>query len=158
PPEARKAPPKRPAPPKSEIRNTKSEIRTEPSKPAVVEQDLAIPLAPEPPPAPPLPPLEEDFGTDEDDGKPYRVAGTKGRKCPDWCAFMRPDEGQCPRCGFDLATGKKPSKSFTPVERSWEAGWPLRKRFSFFILGLALALASGLPVAYFTESWYGFVA
>jgi hypothetical protein len=161
PPEAQKSSPKRPAqrqaPPKSEIRNPKSEIQAEKPKPSVAEQDLPIPLAPEPPPAPPLPPLEEDIGTDEDDGKPYRVAGPKGRKCPDCSAFMRPEERQCPRCGFDLATGKKPAKSFTPVERVWEAGWSLRKRRNFFVLGLLLVTPIGFVIAYETEAWSGYI-
>jgi hypothetical protein len=159
--EARKSSRKHSAPrqttQKSGIRNPESGIRNPAPEPSPAVPDLPIPLAPEPPPTPPPPP-EPEIGTDEDDGKPYRVAGSKEKRCPDCAAFMRPEETKCPRCGFDLETGKKSSKSFTPVKRTWEAGWPLRKRLTFFLLGLLLALACGLPVAYLTDTWTGFVA
>src|SRR5262249_60105546 len=96
PPEARKPAPKRSAPRRAPSPEPAPTPPVEPSPPAM---ELPIPLAPEAPPSS-LPPLEEDFGTDEDDGKPYRVAGPKGRKCPDCGAFTRPAERQCPPCAF----------------------------------------------------------
>jgi hypothetical protein len=179
PPEARKSSPKRRVTadvpqksanrePQSAIRAPKSESRVpeaETRKPKLegqrpkAEMGLPIPLAPDPvPAAPPPPPPEEVFGTDEDDGKPYRVVGGKEKRCPDCAAFMRPEEKQCPRCGFDLVTRKKPTQTFTPVERSWEAGWPLRKRRNFFILGLIVASSTGFAIAYATEAWAGYIA
>jgi hypothetical protein len=120
------------------------------------QEDLPIRLAAEPE-SPPSPPPEPEFGTDEDDGKPYRVTESQENKCPECGAFMRRDEKQCPRCGFDLKVGKKRAKSMTPVERSWEAGWPLRKRRNLLILGLVLVFPLGLLIAYESEAWMGFV-
>jgi hypothetical protein len=122
--------------------------------PPVPADDDLIPLAPEPAPAPPPPP-PVDFGTDEDDGKPYRVSGPPEKKCPHCGKRLEPDALQCPGCGYDLQAGKKPKKVYEPAERSWEAGWPLQKRRTVFFLGLILVVPLGILIGQETESWTG---
>lgn len=126
-----------------------------PPEPPVAEADLPIPLAPEP--LPPVPRPKLDFGTDEDDGKPYRTADGPEFKCPHCSQVLEPETTHCPGCGCDLATGKKPKRVYEPAERSWEAGMPLRTRKLLFLIGVGLAIVLGVPIAIGTESWIGAV-
>ncbi|MGL4421781.1 MAG: hypothetical protein ACRCZF_14025, partial [Gemmataceae bacterium] len=72
-------------------------------------------------------------GTQEDDGNPYAVPGEATRKCPDCGGVCRHDAVLCTNCGLDLETGKKQRrKKFEPVERFWEARWPLNTRLLIF--------------------------
>jgi DNA-directed RNA polymerase subunit RPC12/RpoP len=126
-----------------------------PTPPPVPADDDLIPLAPEPAPAPPPPTLPVDFGTDEDDGKPYRVSGPPEKKCPHCSKRLESDALQCPGCGYDLQAGKKPKKVYEPAERSWEAGWPLHQRRLVFILGIIIGVALGIPISIASDSWVG---
>ncbi|MGL4419669.1 MAG: hypothetical protein ACRCZF_03295, partial [Gemmataceae bacterium] len=52
---------------------------------------------------------------------------------PDCGGVCRHDAVLCTNCGLDLETGKKQRrKKFDPVERFWEARWPLNTRLLIF--------------------------
>jgi hypothetical protein len=128
-------------------------------EPAISPADTGAPAtkkqpAPPPPPAPkPLP----EFGSDEDDGKPYFVSGGELKKCPECNKVLETEAVVCDRCGFDLQTGKKPTKTYSTIERQWEAGWPFRKRRALFIGCQVVILSLGLLAAVAEGAWVGFV-
>ena len=69
-------------------------------------------------------------GTTEDDGNPYTVVG--GRpvpRCPE-CDARLPAENapHCDRCGWDRTAGRRVAKTYPPIRRYWESGWPLQFR------------------------------
>ena len=117
------------------------------------EDDLPIKLAPEPAPPPRAEP-EIEFSDDPDDGKPYRVTA-KEPKCPQCGMRLEPAATECPGCGWDLRTGKKPKRIHEPAELAWEAGMSLYRRRLIFALGIALGVAIGVPISIASESWAG---
>jgi len=87
--------------------------------------------SPEPAPTPP-PPVADD---DEDDGgSPYRVDGEGGPTVPcPGCNTLIPEGAKlCVHCGLDLTTGQKTARTFEPIHRSWEWGWPHARRLAVF--------------------------
>jgi hypothetical protein len=101
----------------------------------------------------------------EEDDMPYEMVGGAQHLCPHCNQVMPADCTVCGGCGFNLQTGKKPRKVYEPVERSWEAGLPLRRRVALFLacqaavvlVGLAVAWWTGLP-ALFLAPWLIFTA
>jgi hypothetical protein len=69
---------------------------------------------------------------DEDDGRPYEVAGGLPPRCPHCDREVEPGTEVC-LCGFNLAAGIMPVKVYTEVNRSWENGLSLRTRLKIFI-------------------------
>lgn len=114
------------------------------------EANLPIPLTPEVE-LPPRPP-EPGFGTDDDDGKPYRVT-QRPKECPQCGLTVAPADLQCPGCGWELE--KKPKKAGPPAQRSWEAGWPYRKRFNVFILANMITVVLGILLMGKEGEWLG---
>jgi hypothetical protein len=103
-----------------------------------------------PPPA--APPKQPGPVAPEDDGAPYEMEGGPERRCPDCNKVMEADSVVCARCGFNLETGKKPRKVYEPVERTWEAGMPLRRRVTLFVASEVVVLLTGVLVARLTGS------
>lgn len=124
-----------------------------PEDPRISDEDLPIKLASEPAPPPKAEP-EIEFSDDPEDGKPYRVTAKEPR-CPQCGLRLEPAATQCPGCGWDLRTGKKPKRTFEPAELSWEAGMPLHRRRLVFALGIVLGIALGVPISIASESWVG---
>jgi len=122
-----------------------------PPEPDPIPEDLPIPLAPEPDPPPRT--REPDLAIDEDDGKPYSLGEPSQAKCPNCGRLLGDRATQCPGCGRDLRAGKKPAKVYEPFEKSWEAGWPLRKRQIFFYLGMLSAVAIGILITVSSGDW-----
>jgi hypothetical protein len=75
-------------------------------------------------------------GTTADDGNPYTVMGGKPvPRCPECDARLSADDAPaCDRCGWDRAARRKVPKTFVPIHRTWEAGWPLRTRVIAFVV------------------------
>ena len=73
-------------------------------------------------------------GTTEDDGNPYAVVGSRPvPRCPECDARLPAEDAPaCDRCGWDRSAGRRLPKSFTPIHRTWEAGWPLTFRLTAF--------------------------
>ncbi len=88
------------------------------------------------------PPLME--GTDDDDGKPYRVPGDPEQKeqCPECKKLVQRGSVVCSHCGFNRETGTKHQRVHEKVDREWEPVLPLRTRFSAYlaIQGLTFGL------------------
>jgi hypothetical protein len=107
-----------------------------------------------PAPPPPLAVPEREIlvqGTDEDDLKPYTVHGdAPKRKCPECDRHSDARVNVCVHCGHNFVTGEKSKRTYDPVERHWESGWPLQIRLQVFagmqvvnLCLLALSMASG---------------
>jgi hypothetical protein len=99
-----------------------------------------------------------------DDGNPYAVVDTGERPCPECGNRMAAGDVVCMDCGFNRQTGRKPPKRvFDRVDRSWEAGWPFKKRLlvfgalqgSFFLIGMIMVALKG-NVGTFIGTWIGF--
>jgi hypothetical protein len=83
-------------------------------------------------------------GSTADDGKPYTVIG--GRpipRCPECDARLPADDAPiCEKCGWNRSAGRKLPKTYAPIRRSWEAGWPLQWRLTAFAACLVLNFAT----------------
>lgn len=88
---------------------------------------------------------------EDDDGSPYAVhgAGAPTVGCPGCRGAVVEGSRLCIHCGLDLATGEKTQRSFEPVRRSWEWGWPLARRLSVFT-GLQAVNGFGVLVGILT--------
>lgn len=94
---------------------------------------------------------------DDEDSNPYQIDAPPEVPCPG-CARGVPAAARlCPDCGFDLKTGKPKHARFEPVRRSWETGWPLRRRVRLFVIGQAAAIPLGLIGARLLDDWGAFV-
>jgi hypothetical protein len=99
-----------------------------------------------PPDAPEHEPGAETLlhGTTDDDGKPYTVIGGRPiARCPE-CDARLPDENAaaCDRCGWDRSAGRRLPKTYPPIHRTWESGWPLQLRLAVFALCQVLNVAT----------------
>src|SRR5262249_36553071 len=139
--------------PQKQVARHRAPNTVAPTAPQASEDDLPIKLAPEPSPSPKAEP-EIEFSDDPEDGKPYRVTA-KQPQCPQCGLRLEQGATTCLGCGWDLRTGKKPKRSYDPVELSWEAGMPLHRRRLVFALGIALGIALGVPISIASESWAG---
>jgi hypothetical protein len=74
-------------------------------------------------------------GTNEDDYEPYPVF-TKAptRPCPECGKPLECKATACVNCGLDLSSGQKVVRTFEPINKEWEAGWPYPMRFKAFIV------------------------
>lgn len=74
-------------------------------------------------------------GTDADDGNPYRVTGDKPTKfCPECDTRIERKAKVCVQCGYNFETATKAERTFQPVNREWENGWPMQKRIAIFVV------------------------
>ena len=118
------------------------------ARPAPPEEDPAGVYAfqeePKPKPAPkaePKPPAKEEerevlvHGTEDDDGNPYQVTGDVPTKtCPECDQKVERRAKTCVHCGFHFESGKKAERTYQPINRDWESGWPLQKRIVAFVV------------------------
>ena len=133
--------PRRPAPAVSDAAAEAILLGNDPppiveEKPARRKQAAAIQAQPPRTPEPlhPLPPSPNAQASDEDDGRPYRVPGIdEVRVCPECRRDIPRDAVLCTLCGYNLQTGKKAKQEFDPVQRDWQAGWPVNLRRGLFI-------------------------
>lgn len=114
--------------------------------------------APTPPAAVPPPLARVVDDDDDDDGQPYEFDGRQDRPCPECGKFVAFDAGLCLSCGYDFKAGKRVKKTYQPISRNWESGWPLATRKRLFLIGQAIALPMSLLGAFSLGSPWGFFA
>jgi hypothetical protein len=141
-------PPRRARPPEPPPREPAA--RVAPAQP-IEEAFASTPLPGLSPPAASPPPSKREAG----DG--YQFAGPPERPCPGCDRALAADVVVCPSCGFDQETGTRKRRTYEPVRRNWEAGWPLSRRLVLFLTGQALALPLSLLGAWALGGWGGFV-
>jgi hypothetical protein len=111
--------------------------------------------------APPSRPAPHRWADDEDDnGQPYVPAAEeiKTRKCEQCAKDIDLLAVVCVHCGYDAQAKKKVERTFTPVDRTWHAGWPFERRMTVFLgfqavnlitIILALSVGESLGVTTF---------
>jgi hypothetical protein len=104
---------------------------------------------------PPTPP--KAVSSQEDDGLPYVVEGGEDRRCPKCQRVVDEDAVLCVVCGFDFRKGKKLARTYEPVARAWDLGFPEARRWPLFLGLAALGLVVCLAGAVLSESWDTFV-
>src|SRR5262249_30050103 len=102
------------------------------------------------------PPRAKGDGLESEDGYGV-VGGLEEPKCPGCSKPLAPDAVVCTACGFDRRTGKKPEKVYEPLERTFEAGWPLRTRVVRCSAFEAVTLSLGLACAVMIDEVPGFL-
>jgi hypothetical protein len=95
--------------------------------------------------------------SDEDDGGAYDFDAPPDRPCPGCARALPVDAVVCPSCGFDQHKGKRRRKSYEPVERAWEAGWPLERRKRLFVIGQVVAVPLSALGAWGVGAWTAFL-
>ncbi len=160
------AAPPAPAAPARPVEEPPREPRWHEQAPYSLEEDLAGRPASEPalpppaaPPAPRRPPPTVSPSPSEDEGSdPYQVEVTGERPCPGCGRTLAGDVVVCAACGFDRETGERRRRSYEPLHRTWEAGWPLGRRVRLFAIGQAAALPLGVLGAWVLGEWSAFLA
>lgn len=83
----------------------------------------------------------------DDDVQPYAVPGSGTKPCPHCRGELPLDATLCVHCGRDLGTGtQRQKRTFQPINREWEEGWPLTWRLQLFgaaqVVNVLIMLAS----------------
>ena len=76
------------------------------------------------------------WADDEDDnGLPYTLPPDeiKTRKCQACGKDVDLVAVICVHCGFDAQAKKKVERTFQPIDRTWESGWPFQRRLAVFL-------------------------
>ncbi len=93
----------------------------------------------------PVKPLPHPYADDEDDnGQPYALPKEEAKTRPCEACGKAIDllAVVCVHCGFDAQAKKKAERTYTPIDRLWEAGWPFPRRIGLFLGILALDIIS----------------
>lgn len=121
-----------------------------------LDEPLKPTEAPKPPPLP-LPPPLHARDDDEDDGQPYEFDGKQDRPCPECGRFVKFDATLCLSCGYDFKSGKRLKKTYEPISRGWESGWPLTTRKMLFLIGQGVVFPMSIIGAISLGSPLGFI-
>jgi hypothetical protein len=76
------------------------------------------------------------WGDDEDDnGDPYDVTADaiKLVACPGCGKQIAAAAVICVHCGYDATAKQKVERTYQPIDREWQTGWPLSRRLAVFI-------------------------
>ncbi len=122
-----------------------------PATPAKIGSNTGRTPTPTPPPRPAI-----ALDDDEDD-RPYPLDGKQDRPCPQCGQYLPFDATFCSRCGYDLKSGQKVKKTYEPIVRTWESGYPLEMRKKLFFAGQAVVLSHGLIGLISSGSLFAFV-
>ncbi|HEX3149161.1 MAG TPA: hypothetical protein VHR66_13890 [Gemmataceae bacterium] len=85
------------------------------------------------------------WADDEDDnGQPYELPQeeAKTRKCQSCGKEIDVLSVVCIHCGFHAEERQKAKRTYAPVDRLWETGWPFQRRMAIFVVFLVLDLIS----------------
>ena len=144
------------------------------AEPKPVPAAVAAPAEP-PSPEPEAPCLAtpnaqpHPFADDEDDnGLPYTLPPepVKTRDCEGCGKKVVASAVVCAHCGYDARQKAKAERTFEPIDRTWEAGWPYRRRMTIFlaiqalnvaIVAMSLAGGGSLPVSMVGVAFYIFL-
>lgn len=107
------------------------------------------------PAGPPLLAGTRDESDDDAEVQPYAVPGTGTKACPHCRGELPFPATLCVHCGRDLATGAKTrDRTFQPINRTWDEGFPLKLRFQIFLAAQGLNVLF-LLISLFAEGWAG---
>jgi hypothetical protein len=102
---------------------------------------------------------------DEDDPSPYLLADREMPRCPKCHKDLTADDAVvCVKCGFNLRTRKKATRTYEPIDRSWESDMPLSTRlmwlgaFQVFHLLLTVFASLGGFATPFLVAWWPLTA
>ena len=76
------------------------------------------------------------WADDEDDnGMPYAIprGEIREKRCQACGKEIDINSVVCVHCGYDAAAKKKAERTFEPIDREWEAGWPFQVRLTLFL-------------------------
>jgi DNA-directed RNA polymerase subunit RPC12/RpoP len=85
------------------------------------------------------------WADDEDDnGQPYAIprGEIKTRKCEECGKEIELASVVCVYCGYDARAKPKAERTFSPIDREWESGWPFHRRMSLFLVCQVINLAT----------------
>ncbi len=106
------------------------------AKPATSEAPPPIPVAADPKgPALAKPELHKWADDEDDDGQAYRLPQEeiKTRKCEACGKEVDIKAVVCVHCGYDARTKEKAERTFAPIDKEWESGWPFPRRIAAFL-------------------------
>jgi|SRR5262245_2571650 len=112
----------------------------QPNAPPKPEPAAVHPSAPEIETAAPRPKREvtselAQWSDDESDSLPYPVPPEeiKTRRCEQCTKWIDIHAVVCVHCGYDAEKKQKAERTYQPVDREWEAGWPFHVRLALFL-------------------------
>jgi hypothetical protein len=85
------------------------------------------------------------LGDDEDDnGEAYELPPeeVKTRPCPSCGKKIDETVIVCIHCGYDTVRKERVERTFQPIDREWNSGWPFNVRLTLFLVMQALNVAS----------------
>jgi hypothetical protein len=97
------------------------------------------------------------WADDEDDnGLPYAIppGEIKTRKCEECGKEIELASVVCVYCGYDARAKSKAERTFSPIDREWESGWPFHRRMSLFLVCQVINLAT-LAMSWATDQPLG---
>jgi hypothetical protein len=103
-----------------------------------------------PPPAEPKAMTHRWADDEDDDGQPYKIPteAVKTRPCAHCGEKIDLAAKVCVHCGFDAGAGKKVERTFQPIDREWQSGWPRERRIVAFVaFGVVDLLSLSITVA-----------
>lgn len=77
-----------------------------------------------------------EFGDDDETtSNPYKLTPeeAKMRPCPECGQRIDITSQVCHHCGFDARSKQKIERSYEPIDRHWESGWPLSRRLTLLL-------------------------
>ncbi len=97
-------------------------------------------------------------GTDEDDGKPYRVVGDAkpSEPCPECSKLVPRGSIICNHCGFNRQTGTTIQRVHEKVDKQWEPDFRFSVRFGTFLAVQGFVAAIFLSLV--DGSWFTLAA
>jgi hypothetical protein len=98
-------------------------------------------------PAEPLAPAAEPYkwgDGGDDDGEPYSLPPEeiKTRPCTSCGRPIDRSAVVCVHCGYHAEAKQKVERTFHPIDREWESGWPLKRRLAVLIVFQVLNVAT----------------
>lgn len=89
-------------------------------------------------------PLHRWADDEDDDGQPYRIPKSeiRTRRCEQCAKEVELKAVVCVHCGFDSEKKAKAERTFQPIDREWESGWPFQKRMTGFLICQSINLVT----------------
>lgn len=128
------------------------EPEAKPVAAARVRETASVAPAPQKSKAPPHP-----LGEDEDDnGEAYELPPeeVKTRACASCGKQIDLLAVICVHCGYNAELKEKVERTYQPIEREWESGWPFNVRLAIFLAMQSLNVAS-LAFSFFIGGYVG---